>query len=403
MVKKMNEVGDEDNSIELVVDDENSGGKNRLDQYLAEQVEALSRARVQKLIDEGAVLVNGEIPKASMRLKSGDRVAIIMPPPTILAAQPENIYIKIIYEDEQLIVIDKPAGMVTHPGAGVSSGTLVNAVLYHCAGTLSSIGGVVRPGIVHRLDKDTTGLIMVAKTDLAHAKLSEQLKAKTARRSYVAICEGDPAPEKGTIQTYIGRHPVRRKEMAVLRDDQGGRLAITHYVVFKRFTKFALVALELETGRTHQIRVHMASLNAPVAGDVVYNKKSSGDIEWRRKNGLKGQGLHAQKLAFRHPVTGLLLEFESPPPSDFELFVNKLKIAAAPRGFYAAQISFYRPRRPLCSGYWSLGLQQSGYDSTQSAQRSDRTASAGFDHRLGCNRLVYRYLHLAISGQRNPG
>ncbi|MBU6455857.1 MAG: RluA family pseudouridine synthase [Cyanobacteria bacterium REEB67] len=321
----MQEADEQEDSdlIELIV--EAAGSRNRLDQYLAEAVESLSRARVQKLIDEGAVLVNGTAEKASFRLKDGDKIEIAVPPPAVLEAQPENIYLKIIYEDEHLIVIDKPAGMVTHPGAGVTGGTLVNAVLYHCAGSLSSIGGVVRPGIVHRLDKDTTGLIMVAKTDLAHTKLSEQLKAKTARRSYVAICQGDPKEDEGVIDNFIGRHPVRRKEMVVLKEGQGGRRAVTRYKILKRFSKFVLVALELETGRTHQIRVHMASVNAPVAGDVVYNKKSSGDIEWRHKHGLRGQALHAQKLAFLHPATGLLLEFESAPPSDFELLVNKLK------------------------------------------------------------------------------
>jgi 23S rRNA pseudouridine1911/1915/1917 synthase len=315
---------DDESVIELTVRDD-VGSKNRLDQYLAETVAELSRARVQKLIEDRDVLVNGECQKASFRVKGGDKISICVPPPEVLEAKAENIPLKVIFEDEHMIVIDKPAGMVTHPGAGVSSGTLVNAVLFHSAGSLSSIGGVIRPGIVHRLDKDTSGLIVVAKTDLAHAGISQQLKVKTARRSYVAICEGCPKEEAGTIETYIGRHPVRRKEMAVLKEGAGGRLAITHYTILKRFSKYTFVGLELETGRTHQIRVHMAHLGAPVAGDLVYNSKSSGNIEWRHKQGLVGHALHAQKLALVHPATGLLLEFESAPPTDFEQLLNRLK------------------------------------------------------------------------------
>ncbi|MBS2006695.1 MAG: RluA family pseudouridine synthase [Cyanobacteria bacterium SZAS TMP-1] len=315
---------DDDSLIELVVP-EDLGSKNRLDQYLAEAVAELSRARVQKLIDDGAVLVNNSAQKASFRLKPGDQIAICVPPPEVLEAKAEDIPLKVIYEDEHMIIIDKPAGMVTHPGAGVTSGTLVNAVLFHCAGSLSSIGGVIRPGIVHRLDKDTSGLIVVAKTDLAHAGLSAQLKIKSARRSYLAICEGFPKEESGRIETYIGRHPVRRKEMAVLKEGQGGRVAITHYKILKRFSKYSLVGLELETGRTHQIRVHMAHLGAPVAGDTVYNSKNSGSLEWRHKQGLIGHALHAHKLVLTHPQSGLLLEFESAPPKDFEQLLNKLK------------------------------------------------------------------------------
>ena len=315
---------DDESIIELTVK-EDVGSKNRLDQYLAEEVDSLSRARVQKLIEDHDVLVNGEVQKASFRLKSGDQISVSVPPPEVLEAQAENIPLKIIFEDQHMIVIDKAAGMVTHPGAGVSGGTLVNAVLFHCQGSLSSIGGVIRPGIVHRLDKDTSGLIVVAKTDLAHSGLSAQLKSKTARRSYLAICEGAPKQEQGTIETFIGRHPVRRKEMAVLKEGAGGRLARTHYTILKRFSKFTLVALELDTGRTHQIRVHMAHLGAPVAGDLVYNSKSSGNVEWRHKQGLIGQGLHAHKLALVHPASGLLLEFEAAPPTDFEQLLNRLK------------------------------------------------------------------------------
>jgi 23S rRNA pseudouridine1911/1915/1917 synthase len=310
--------------IELVVPDE-IGAKNRLDQYLTEAMPELSRARVQKLIEGGDVLVDGEAQKASFRLRSGEKISLCMPPPEVLEAQPENIPLKIVFEDEHMLVIDKPAGMVTHPGAGVPGGTLVNAVLFHCGSSLSSIGGVIRPGIVHRLDKDTSGLIMVAKTDLAHNSLSQQLQVKSARRSYTAICEGAPKQEEGTIETYIGRHPVRRKEMAVLKEGAGGRLAVTHYKIIKRFSKFCLAGLELETGRTHQIRVHMAHLGAPVAGDLVYNTKSSGNAQWRQKQGLEGHALHAHKLALIHPATGLLLEFEAALPEGFENLLNRLK------------------------------------------------------------------------------
>ncbi len=298
--------------------------RNRLDQYLTGQTE-FSRARVQKLIDDGQVTVNGVSARASLKLKDGDKVIVTVPPPEVLAAQPENIPLHIVFEDEHLLVINKPAGMVTHPGAGVSSGTLVNAVLYHCQGRLSSIGGVIRPGIVHRLDKDTSGLIMVAKTDVAHQGLSQQLQNKEAKRVYLALLEGVSAVESGSIDAPIGRHPVKRKEMTIVKAGERGRSARTHYQIMKFFTKYCLVECQLETGRTHQIRVHMASLNLPVVGDVVYNKKSSGSLEARHKLGLVGQALHAARLTLRHPVSGLLLEFQAELPQDFERLLAKLK------------------------------------------------------------------------------
>jgi 23S rRNA pseudouridine1911/1915/1917 synthase len=248
-----------------------------------------------------------------------------LPPPEVLEAVAENIPLQIIFEDEHMLVINKPAGMVTHPGAGVSSGTLVNAVLYHCQGSLSSIGGVVRPGIVHRLDKDTSGLIMVAKSDVAHKGLSEQLQSKQAKRTYLALLEGVPKAESGKVDAPIGRHPLKRKEMTIVKEGQRGRAAVTHYLVLKNFTKFTLVECRLETGRTHQIRVHMASLNLPVVGDIVYNRKTSGSLEARRKLGLKGQALHAARLSFIHPVTNLLLEFQAELPQDFEQLLAELK------------------------------------------------------------------------------
>jgi len=298
--------------------------RNRLDQFLTGHTE-FSRARVQKIIEEGHVTVNGVSARASLKLKDGDAVLVLVPPPEVLATQPENIPLHVIFEDEHLLVIDKAAGMVTHPGAGVSSGTLVNAVLYHCQARLSSIGGVIRPGIVHRLDKDTSGLIMVAKTDLAHQNLSQQLQNKEAKRVYLALVEGVAASESGSIDAPIGRHPVKRKEMTIVKAGERGRSARTHYQVVKFFTKYSLLECRLETGRTHQIRVHMASLNLPVVGDVVYNKKSSGSLEARHKLGLVGHALHAARLTLRHPISNLLLEFQAELPQDFERLLSKLK------------------------------------------------------------------------------
>ncbi|CAN5265473.1 RluA family pseudouridine synthase [soil metagenome] len=321
----LNEIADGE-PIELtVVADENFSGRNRLDQYLAFHIEELSRARVQKLIDDSLIKVNGAAARASLKLKDGDLIEIVLPPPEVLEAVAENIPLSIVFEDEHLLVINKPSGMVTHPGAGVSSGTLVNAVLYHCQGSLSSIGGVVRPGIVHRLDKDTSGLIMVAKSDVAHKGLSEQLQTKQAKRTYLALLEGVAKSDSGSVDAPIGRHPLKRKEMTIVKEGQRGRSAITHYLVVKHFSKFTLVECRLETGRTHQIRVHMASLNLPVAGDIVYNRKTSGTLEARHKLGLKGQALHAARLSFIHPVTNLLLEFQAELPQDFEQLLAKLK------------------------------------------------------------------------------
>jgi 23S rRNA pseudouridine1911/1915/1917 synthase len=307
--------------IELTCESTESA-KNRLDQYLTANIEELTRARIQKLIDDGMVTVNGTIARASLKLKKGDKIILTMPPPEILEAGAEDIPVAIVYEDENLIVINKPAGMVVHPGAGVHSGTLVNALLHHCRGSLSSIGGVIRPGIVHRLDKDTSGLIVVAKNDNAHQKLAAQLKEKTARRTYIALVEGQPKEAEGTVNAPIGRHPVKRKEMAIV---ENGRNAVTHFKALKYFQRFTLMECRLETGRTHQIRVHMASLNLPVAGDIVYNRKTSGTLEGRHKLGLSGQALHAAKLSFTHPVTGLLLEFQAELPQDFERLLAKLK------------------------------------------------------------------------------
>lgn len=312
---------------ELVVLAEDASGKPRLDTFISDKLPELSRSRVQKLIEQGQVLVNGEIARAGLKLRTGDTIAISVPEPEPLDAVAEDIPLDIVYEDAHLLVINKSAGMVTHPGAGVSSGTLVNAVLHHAAGSLSSIGGVVRPGIVHRLDKDTSGLIMVAKDDLTHIGLSAQLKQKTARRSYLALVEGKPADESGTINLPLGRHPTKRKEMTVMREGTPGiaREAITHYKVVKRFSKYTLLAMELETGRTHQIRVHLAHLNLPIVGDLIYNHKTSGSEQARHKLGLRGQALHAYKLSFTHPALDKLLSFEVDLPADFSKLLETLK------------------------------------------------------------------------------
>lgn len=295
----------------------------RLDNWLTVQVPDLSRARIQKLIEDGMVHVNARTQtKPGFKLKGGETVTLVLPAPQTVDLVPENIELTIVFDDEHLAVINKAAGMVTHPGAGVTSGTLVNALLYHMQESLSGISGEIRPGIVHRLDKDTSGLIVIAKNDAAHRDLCEQIKRKEARRIYLALVEGAIEQGAGTINAPIGRHPVRRKEMAVVKE---GRAAVTHYKVLKRWHRFTLIEAELETGRTHQIRVHMASLGFPVAGDIVYNKKKTGTLSARHKLGLAGHALHAHKLILTHPVSKVLLEFEAPLPPDFESALQALK------------------------------------------------------------------------------
>ncbi len=312
----------DDEPIELVVEPNAENSGIRLDVFLSREVEQLSRSRIQKLIEDEDILVNALPTKASLKLHGGERITIELQEPVELDLQPENIPLDIVYQDEQLAVINKPAGMVTHPGAGISSGTLVNALLFHMRDSLSGISGTVRPGIVHRLDKDTSGLIVIAKNDLAHRSLAEQIKAKTARRNYVALVEGVMKADVGTIDKPIGRHPTKRRQMAVVAS---GRKAVSRFQVLERFSKFTLVKVMLETGRTHQIRVHMASLGYPVAGDLLYNPKSSGTEAARQKLGLKGQALHAVQLSFTHPTTGILLEFEAPLPEDFQALLTQLR------------------------------------------------------------------------------
>ncbi|MBX9771101.1 MAG: RluA family pseudouridine synthase [Candidatus Obscuribacterales bacterium] len=299
-----------------------SSSSLRLDKYLSEHLEDLSRQRIQKLIDEGKVFLNGKICKASHKLAGGEELVIHIPAIKDLDVKAEDIPLSIIFEDEHLVVVNKPAGMTTHPGAGIQEGTLVNALLHHCRGELSGIGGVARPGIVHRLDKDTSGLLVVAKNDQAHWHLADQIKHKKAQRVYLALVEGVMPLDAGIVDKPIGRHPVRRKEMSIVAD---GRTAVSHYTVVTRFSAYTLVKVSLQTGRTHQIRVHMASLGYPVVGDLIYNKKNTGTLAKRHKMGIAGQFLHAAYLSFMHPVTGDHLEFHAPLPDDLDGLVRSLK------------------------------------------------------------------------------
>ncbi|MGB7444086.1 MAG: RluA family pseudouridine synthase [Coleofasciculaceae cyanobacterium] len=282
--------------------------RERIDRYLAQAFPDLSRSRLQKLIEQGNVLLNGQVctsKKTTVQL--GDRLSVTIPPPQPLDLQPEAIPLDILYEDEFLIVINKPAGLVVHPAPGHATGTLVNALLAHCS-HLAGIGGVRRPGIVHRLDKDTTGAIVVAKTDQVHQHLQRQLKTKTAGREYLGVVHGAPAQTQGTIDQPVGRHPVDRKKMAILPVEKGGRTAVTHWQVRERLGNYTLMDFQLETGRTHQIRVHSAYLGYPLVGDRVYSSGRSVGVN------LPGQALHAWRLRLEHPVSSELLEFVAPLP-----------------------------------------------------------------------------------------
>lgn len=284
----------------------NEGEQDRLDVFVATAAD-ISRARAQGLIDGGMVLVNGMAAPKRTKLKVGDRVDVTLPPPEDIEATPQNIPLDIVYEDDSLLVVNKPQGMVVHPAPGNPDGTLVNALLYHLQGRLSSINGVLRPGIVHRIDKDTAGLLIVAKTDLAHVALAEQIAAHSFTRCYEAVVRGRPKEEKGTVNAPIGRHRTDRKKMAIV---PGGREAITHYSLITPYKGYSHLRLQLETGRTHQIRVHMAHIGHPVVGDTVYG---GDDIA-----GLKGQCLFAKHIGFSHPITGRWLEFEAPLPQFFK-------------------------------------------------------------------------------------
>ena len=294
--------------------------KKRLDVFVSESINA-TRSGAQILIENGCVLVNGKQELKNYRLRQGDTVEINEPLPRELEVLPENIPLNIVYEDSEIIVINKPSGMVVHPANGNESGTLVNALLYHCKDSLSGINGVIRPGIVHRIDKDTSGLLVVAKTDEAHIFLSSLLKDHEIKRTYHAILVGHLKENSGTVNAPIARHPVDRKKMAVV---QGGKDAITHYTVIAEYPSFTYAKMELETGRTHQIRVHMSYIGHPIIGDTVYG---GGKTPFEKANAslLDGQALHAKELSFPHPKTKEIMHFECELPDNFKTILSKLE------------------------------------------------------------------------------
>ena len=274
-----------------------------------------SRSFVQGLITQECVMVNGAAKKANYKVRQGDKIEVLFPTPRESTAEPENIPIEILYEDEDVLVVNKPQGMVVHPAPGAWTGTLVNALLYHCR-NLSGINGVLRPGIVHRIDKDTSGILVVAKNDMAHQGLAAQLKAHTMDRKYLALVHGVVLEPSGTVDAPIGRDPADRKRMAVVM--QNSKLAVSHYTVLERFKESTYVEVQLETGRTHQIRVHMRYIKHPVLGDLVYGPK-------KNQFGLQGQMLHARHLGFEHPRSGKWLRFDAPVPRRFAALIEKLR------------------------------------------------------------------------------
>jgi len=295
---------------------ENDGGE-RIDRYLADNFEDKSRSYLQKLIKDGQVKVNGKPVKSNYRLVFDDRVEIYMPEVKEPDIDPENIPLDILYEDKDVLLVNKPKQMVVHPAPGHYSGTLVNAIMYHCGNELSGINGVMRPGIVHRIDMDTTGSLVICKNDMAHQSLSEQLKEHSINRIYEAIVHGNLKQDEGTVNAPIGRHPTDRKKMSIYA--KNGREAVTHYKVLERFGNYTHIQCKLETGRTHQIRVHMSSIGHPLVGDMVY-----GPAKCPFPN-LQGQTLHARTLGFIHPTTNEYLEVNAPLPDYFTSLINKLR------------------------------------------------------------------------------
>jgi 23S rRNA pseudouridine1911/1915/1917 synthase len=292
---------------------------DRLDRYLSQELSDLSRSRIQQLIEQGHVQINNLIcTSKKINLKTGDLITLEIPAVQPLAIIAENIPLDILYEDDELIIINKPAGLVVHPAPGHPDGTLVNAILAHCP-NLPGIGGIQRPGIVHRLDKDTTGAIAIAKTDLAYQHLQAQLQAKTARREYLGLIYGVPKTETGSIDLPIGRNPQDRKRMAIVSIEDGGRNAVTHWRVKERFGNYTLIHFQLETGRTHQIRVHSAKMGHPLVGDPIYSSGHSLGVN------LPGQALHAWKLQLQHPVSGNLVEVTAPLPRSFATLLEVLR------------------------------------------------------------------------------
>ncbi|WP_058301806.1 RluA family pseudouridine synthase [Gorillibacterium timonense] len=287
----------------------------RIDKHLVDALEAdVSRSQVQQWMKDGLVRINGNVVKGSYKLAEGDRIEVTIPEPEELDVLPENIPLEIVYEDSDVVVINKPRGLVVHPAPGHASGTVVNALLYHCK-DLSGINGVLRPGIVHRIDKDTSGLLMAAKNDLAHNSLAAQLKEHTVTRKYIAIVHGNIPHDQGTIDAPIGRDAGDRKLFTVTH--KGSKHAVTHFAVMERLGNFSMLELKLETGRTHQIRVHMKYIGHPLVGDPSYGKPKDHE--------MRGQALHAAVLGFVHPRTGEYLEFHSPLPEDMEQLLIRLR------------------------------------------------------------------------------
>ena len=299
---------------EILIITENEAGQ-RADVVLAAMLE-LTRSNMQKLLDEGRAVKGTKVIKSNYKVKLGDEIIVTLPEPQPLDVQPENIPLDIIYEDEDVVVVNKARGMVVHPAAGNYSGTLVNALLYHCK-NLSGINGVIRPGIVHRLDKDTSGIMICAKNDAAHVSLSEQIQSKTAQRTYLAVVRGNIKTDSGVIETQIARDKDDRKKMAVVKE--GGRNAITEYAVVERFGKYTIVKCKLKTGRTHQIRVHMEYLGYPLVGDPKYSPMKT-------PFSINGQALHSLTLSFDHPRTGERMEFEAKLPEDLHKIVTRLRL-----------------------------------------------------------------------------
>ena len=293
------------------------GEASRLDAFLSAQLDGLSRSHIQKILKGGGVLVNGRPEKSSYRVAPGDQVELEVPEPEEPEILAEEMDLDILYEDRDIILINKPKGMVVHPAAGHYSGTLVNGLMAHCREDLSGINGVLRPGIVHRIDMDTTGVLIACKNDFAHTIIAQQLKVHSITRKYYAIVHGVIREEEGTVNAPIGRHPTDRKKMSI--NTKNGREAVTHYRVLQRFEKFTYVECQLETGRTHQIRVHMASIHHPLLGDTVYGPAKC------PVSGLQGQTLHAGVLGFIHPRTGEYMEFSAPLPEYFQELLKKLK------------------------------------------------------------------------------
>ena len=294
----------------LIVDLENM----RLDAYIASKITNLSRTNIQRLIEEENILVNGQKKKISYKVQNGDVIQINIPDAKETSIKAENIPVEVVYEDKDIIVVNKPKGMVVHPANGNPDGTLVNAIMAMCKGSLSGIGGEIRPGIVHRLDKDTSGLLIVAKNDLAHINMSNQIKDRQVKKIYIALVKGNINENEATINMPIGRSTKDRKKMAVRKD---GKEAVTHFKVLKRYKNYTLLEVKIDTGRTHQIRVHMAEIGHPVVGDMVYSKG-------KNEFGVEGQMLHAKSLDFKHPITGKEMHLEAKLPKYFEKVLAKL-------------------------------------------------------------------------------